>query len=47
MSKNLIPTINISSILKEGFNSSKSIKTINKIMKACVDVGFFKLQVME
>jgi isopenicillin N synthase-like dioxygenase len=43
MSKNLIPTINISSILKEGFNSSKSIKTINKIMKACVNVGFFQV----
>jgi len=43
MSKNLIPTINISSILKEGFNSSKSIKTINKIKKACVNVGFFQV----
>ena len=43
MSKNLIPTINISSILKEGFNSSKSIKTINKIKKACVNVGFFQI----
>ena len=43
MTKNLIPSINISSILKEGFDSPKSIKTINKIMKACVNVGFFQV----
>ena len=43
MTKNLIPTINISSILKEGFDSPKSIKTINKIKKACVNVGFFQV----
>jgi len=33
MTKNLIPTINIFSIVNEGLNSSKSIKTINKIKK--------------
>jgi len=43
MSKNLIPTINISSILKGDFNSPKSINTINKIKKACVNVGFFQV----
>jgi len=43
MSKNLIPTINISSILEEDFDSPKSIKTINKIKKACVNVGFFQV----
>ena len=43
MTKNLIPTINISSILKNGFENPKSLKTIKKIKKACVDIGFFKL----
>ena len=43
MSNNLIPTINISSILKEGFDSPKSIKTINKINKASIDIGFFQI----
>ncbi len=41
--KNLIPTINITSILKEGFHSTKSIRTINKIEKACIDIGFFQV----
>ena len=41
MTKNLIPTINISSIVNESFNSNQSIKTINKIKKACVNIGFF------
>ncbi len=41
--KNLIPTINISSILKEGLDSPKSIKVINKIKKACINVGFFQI----
>ena len=43
MTKNLIPTINISSILKENFGSTESIKTINKIRKACVNIGFFQV----
>ena len=43
MTKNIIPTINISSILKNDFNSSKSIKTIKKIKKACVEIGFFQI----
>ena len=43
MTKNIIPTINISSILKNDFNSSKSIKTINKIKKACIEIGFFQI----
>ena len=43
MSKNLIPTINISSIIKNNFNSSKSIQTINKIKKACINIGFFQI----
>ena len=43
MSKNLIPTINISSIVKNNFDSSSSTKTIKKIEKACVNVGFFQI----
>ena len=43
MTKNIIPTINISSIVKNGFESSKSINTINKIKKACINIGFFQV----
>ena len=43
MAKSIIPTINISSILKEGFDSKKSIKSINKIKKACIKIGFFQI----
>ena len=43
MGKNIIPTINISSIVKNGFDSSKSINTINKIKKACINIGFFQI----
>ena len=43
MTKNIIPTINISSIVKNGFESSKSINTINKIKKACINIGFFQI----
>ena len=43
MNKNIIPTINISSIVKDGFDSKRSIKTIGKIKKACVKTGFFQI----
>ena len=43
MTKNIIPTINISSILKKNFESPKSIITINKIKKACINIGFFQI----
>ena len=43
MTKNKIPTINISSIIKSGFESPKSISTINKIKKACINIGFFQV----
>ena len=43
MNKNIIPTINISPILKYGFNSSKSLKTINNVKEACVKIGFFQI----
>jgi isopenicillin N synthase-like dioxygenase len=43
MSKNIIPTINISSIVKNGLQNPKSINTINKIKKACIKIGFFQI----
>ena len=43
MNKNIIPTINISSIVNNDFESSKSINTINKIKKACINIGFFQI----
>ena len=43
MTKNLIPTINISSIINQDFNSNKSIETINKIKEACMNIGFFQV----
>ena len=43
MTKNIIPTINISSIVKNGFDNSKSIIAINKIRKACINIGFFQI----
>jgi isopenicillin N synthase-like dioxygenase len=41
--RNYIPTINISSLLKNNFNSISSKKTIKKIEIACVNVGFFQI----
>jgi len=43
MTKNLIPTIDISSLANQDFNSNKSIETINKIKKACINIGFFQV----
>ena len=43
MTKNIIPTINVSSILKNGFENSKSIIAINKIKEACINIGFFQI----
>ena len=43
MTKNLIPTIDISSLVNQDFNSNKSIETINKIKKACINIGFFQI----
>jgi len=43
MTKNIIPTINISSIIKNGFDNSKSIIAINKIKEACINIGFFQI----
>ena len=41
--KNYIPTINISSLIKNNFNTEKANQTIKKIEKACIDVGFFQI----
>ncbi|MDC0200718.1 isopenicillin N synthase family oxygenase, partial [Candidatus Pelagibacter sp.] len=43
MTKNLVPSINISSIVKNGFENPNSIRVINKIKKACIDIGFFQV----
>ena len=43
MTKNIIPTINISSILNNGFENPKSIIAINKIKEACINIGFFQI----
>ena len=43
MAKNILPTINVSSIIKNGFDNPSSIRVINKINKACVDIGFFQV----
>jgi isopenicillin N synthase-like dioxygenase len=41
--KSYIPTINISSLIKNNFNTKKVNRTIKEIEKACVDVGFFQI----
>ena len=41
--KSYIPTINISSLIKNNFNTKKSNQTIKEIEKACVNVGFFQI----
>ena len=43
MSRNFIPTINISSLLDCKFDSKNSLKMIKKIEKACKEVGFFQI----
>lgn len=45
--KNYIPTINVSSIIKNNFDNAKSFKVIKEIEKACIEVGFFKSPTME
>ena len=43
MTKNYIPTINISSLVKNNFETQSAFKTIKEIEKACVKVGFFQI----
>ena len=39
----IVPKINISELIVNGLNSSKSNKVIKQIKKACLDVGFFTI----
>ena len=43
MTKSYIPKINISSLIKNNFETQSTFKTIKKIEKACVNVGFFQV----
>ena len=43
MTKNYIPTIDISSLIKNNFDTQVASKTIKEIEKACVNVGFFQV----
>ena len=43
MSKNYIPTINISSLINNNFNTQSAKKTLLKIKKASIEVGFFQI----
>ena len=43
MTKGYIPTINISSLIKNNFETQSAFKTIKEIEKACVNVGFFQV----
>jgi len=43
MTKNYIPTINISPLIKNNFETQNALKTIKEIEKAFVEVGFFQI----
>ena len=43
MSKNYIPTINISSLINNNFNTDSAKKTLLKIKKASIEIGFFQI----
>ena len=43
MSKNYIPTINISSLISNNFNTESAKKALLKIKKASIQVGFFQI----
>ena len=43
MIKNYIPTINISSLIKNNFETQRAFKTIKEIEKACIKIGFFQI----
>ena len=43
MTINYIPTIDISSLVKNNFRTQNAFKTIKKIEKACKNVGFFQI----
>ena len=43
MNKNYIPTINISALIKNNFETKSAFRTIKEIEKACTNVGFFQV----
>ena len=43
MTKSYIPTINISSLIKNNFETQNALKTIKRIEEACVNIGFFQV----
>ena len=43
MSKNYIPTINVSSLISNNFNTESAKKTLLKIKKASIEIGFFQI----
>ena len=43
MTKSYIPTIDISSLIKNNFDTRVASKTIKEIEEACVNVGFFQV----
>ena len=43
MLKDYIPTVNISSLIKNNFETQSAYKTIKEIEKACVNIGFFQV----
>ncbi len=43
MLKDYIPTVNISSLIQNNFETKSAYKTIKEIEKACVNVGFFQV----
>ena len=43
MTKSYIPTINISSLIRNNFETQSAFKTIKKIEKACINIGFFQI----
>ena len=43
MTKSYIPTINVSPLIKNNFQTKNAIKTIEKIENACINVGFFQV----
>ena len=43
MTKSYIPTIDISSLIENNFETQSAFKTIKKIEKACINIGFFQI----
>ena len=43
MTKSYIPTINISALIKNNFETKSAFRTIKEIEKACTNIGFFQV----